>query len=114
MALQPRYMKLFSIVKLIKSAFGVLIYTCLWMTHGSVWASGKWRAESRPGKRQFFYTTKFLVKIDLPPKKREISPQNAIFTKQSPLNCLKCQQIGKNALKKVQNCKKTRYSTKTA
>ena len=57
-------------------------------------------AKHRPGKIHFFYTTKFLAKINFPLKKRVNLPKNSSFTKHLQLNCQNCQEIGRNALTK--------------
>ena len=43
-----------------------------------------------------------------------MSPKNASFTKQSPINCKNCQEIYKNTLKNVCNHKNSHYFTKKA
>ena len=58
---------------------------------------------------------KFLGKIYLPQKIQvNLPPKRLIYFFKSTLNSKKIQEIGKNALKKVQHCKKTYYCTKTS
>ena len=45
---------------------------------------------------------------------RKTPPQERLILKPSPLNFQKFQEIVKNDLEKLQNCKKTHHLTKTA